>query len=219
MAIICPTVTAYDTLSFKEQTERVRFAGRIHFDFMDGRFAPTISPSVDDAGWPADVTADLHIMYERPAEHLAYIVSKKPNLVVLHAEADGNFIEMAKKLRDADIKVGIALLQKSSPEVVRSVLEYIDHVLIFSGDLGHHGGTADIALLDKVKFIKSLNPLIEIGWDGGITDINAGELVQGGVDVLNVGGFIQKAENPQAAYGRLKAVVTVAISNDTKTQL
>ena len=31
---------------------------------------------------------------------------------------------------------------------------------------------------------------LEFGWDGGITDQNVAVLVNGGVDVLNVGGFI-----------------------------
>jgi pentose-5-phosphate-3-epimerase len=44
---------------------------------------------------------------------------------------------------------------------------------------------------------------LEIGWDGGINDRNISQLVFGGVDVLNVGGYIQNANNPERAYNSL----------------
>ena len=83
---------------------------------------------------------------------------------------------------------------------------YYDHVLIFSGDLGKHGGVADLSLLEKVNKIKALHPGAEIGWDGGINDTNAAKLIDGGVSVLNVGGFIQKSQKPDEAYAKLKSI-------------
>ena len=58
-------------------------------------------------------------------------------------------------------------------------------------------------LLDKVDQIRKLKPTIEIGWDGGINDTNAYELAKNGIDVLNVGGFIQKSDDPEGAYDTL----------------
>jgi pentose-5-phosphate-3-epimerase len=65
-------------------------------------------------------------------------------------------------------------------------------------------GVADFSVLDKVKELKSLKPDLEIGWDGGVSDQNVGMLAASGVDVLNTGGFIQNAANPQAAYQSLE---------------
>ena len=45
-----------------------------------------------------------------------------------------------------------------------------------------------------------------IGWDGGINADNVVELVRAGVEVLNVGGFIQHSSDPGAAYAKLEAV-------------
>jgi pentose-5-phosphate-3-epimerase len=61
-------------------------------------------------------------------------------------------------------------------------------------------------LLDKVKELRKLKPTLEIGWDGGVNDRNARQLAEGGVDVLNVGGFIHSAEDSRAAYAKLKEV-------------
>jgi ribulose-phosphate 3-epimerase len=61
-----------------------------------------------------------------------------------------------------------------------------------------------LKLLNKVTELRKLKPELEIGWDGGINVDNAKQLSEGGVDVLNVGGAIQKAEDPKAAYDKLR---------------
>jgi ribulose-phosphate 3-epimerase len=208
MPVICPTVLALEPHEYREQVERiVKFAERVHLDFMDGTFAPTRSPGLEQAWWPDGVKIDLHIMYQNPLDSVDTIIRLKPSLVIVHAEADGNFIELATALHDAGIKVGVALLQDTPVDEIKPALEHIDHVLIFSGDLGHFGGTVQPALLSKVGAVKALNPEIEVGWDGGVNDTNAAALAQAGVDVLNVGGFIQKAADPQAAYATLERVL------------
>lgn len=201
MAVICPTILAEDKRQYKEQIERTAtFARRIHIDFMDGKFAPSKSPNISQAWWPDDIKADLHVMFERPEDELDAIIRLQPNLVIVHAEAKGNFVTLAQKLHEAGIKAGVALLAKTSVEAIKPALEYVDHVLIFSGDLGHFGGNADLALLDKVMQVKELKPDIEVGWDGGISDTTVEKLVEAGVDILNVGGYIQRAENPRERY-------------------
>lgn len=208
MSIVCPTVTPIDAHEFREQLERVAiFAKRIHLDYMDGELAPVNSPPVESAWWPKNVLADLHIMYKRPQEHLAKIIRLKPNLVIVHAEAEGHFVGIAKALHDAGIKAGVALLPDTNVQIIAPSIEYIDHVLIFSGDLGHFGGVADTKLLSKVVEVKKLKKSIEIGWDGGINDSNAVLLSKSGVDVLNVGGYIQNAKNPAHAYAKLITLV------------
>ncbi len=207
MATICPTVTATDPHEYRAQIERVApFIRRIHLDFMDGELTPTQSPPVESAWWPENLVADLHIMYRRPHEQLDRIINLKPSLVIVHAEADGHFVGLAEALHQAGIKTGVALLPETTAEVLKPALEHIDHVLIFSGQLGHFGGQADLTLLAKVAAVKRLKKTVEVGWDGGINETNAQRLIKGGVDVLNVGGFIQRAADPQRAYATLKAL-------------
>lgn len=208
MPIICPTVTAYDPHEYRTQVERlVPFAKRVHIDLMDGDFAPTKSPSLEEVWWPEQLTADIHLMYRRPMDYLGQLIRLKPNLVVIHAEADGDHTDIATKLRENGIKAGLALLRDTTVEQVSKIIPSLDHVLIFSGDLGRHGGEADLGLLDKVRAIHSSYPNIEISWDGGISDQNAKQLVEAGVDVLNVGGFIQKADDPAKTYAQLERLL------------
>ena len=208
MPEICPTVTAENKHQYREQIERVAdFATRVHLDFMDGVFAPSKSPDLNHAWWPHTMQIDLHLMYKDPVKYFDEIVKLNPRLVVIHAEAKGNFVDFAKKLHKEAILAGVALLQDTDPRVLEPALEYIDHILIFSGDLGYFGGSADLELLKKVKHCKHLKPHVEVGWDGGINDKNIRELVDGGVDVLNVGGYIQRADKPKDNFLHLKSLL------------
>lgn len=204
MAVICPTITAFDTHAYREQIERVEpFAERIHIDLMDGQFAPTQSPPLSQIWLPDKIITDIHLMYQHPMNSLEQLVHLKPNLVIIHSEADTNVAHFATHLREHGIKAGLALLPATSIDSVTDLMPCFDHVLIFSGNLGHHGGHADLSLLQKVRQLKEHFARVEISWDGGINDQNAQQLVEAGVDVLNVGGFIQNAADPAAAYQQL----------------
>lgn len=204
MAIICPTVTATEPHQFREQMEQIDFAKRIHLDLADGVFAPERLLDIEKVWWPEGVVCDLHLMYEAVAPFLDAIIVLHPNLVIIHAESVGNFYAVARPLQSKGIKVGVALLPDTPVEKIQPALKDIDHVLIFSGDLGHFGGHARMSLLTKVRAIRKLRPDIEIGWDGGINIENAAKLVAGGIDVLNVGGAIHNASNPSSAYAKLE---------------
>jgi len=205
---ICPTVLAEDPTAYKAQIERiVPFAARMHIDLTDGDFGPSKTIAPDEVWWPGGVRADLHVMYRRPFEHSEIFLDLMPQLIIVHAEAEGDFASFARKAHSRGVEVGVALLPQTSPELIRDVFDLIDHILIFSGNLGHFGGQADLRMLTKIKHIKKVAPRIELGWDGGVNEHNAKALSMSGVDVLNVGGFIQKADNPAGAYEKLKETV------------
>lgn len=115
---------------------------------------------------------------------------------------------VAKQLHYHGIEAGVALLPKTPVELIRPAIDIVDHVLVFSGDLGHYGGQLDLTHLEKVKQLRRMNHRIEIGWDGGVTDKNIRQLVEGGVEVAVSGGFIQKAHDPSGAYMKLKQAAT-----------
>jgi len=208
MAVICPTVTATDTTLYRAQLELVqRFAPRLHIDLMDGYLAPVKSVSPDAIWWQPGPKVDIHVMYQRPKEILEILIRLQPHMVILHASAE-DLTECFKTLQDLGISCGLALLPEEKVNLVDPYLGFLDHVLIFSGHLGHFGGVADLSLLDKVTELKKLNPDLEIGWDGGIDKDNAKALADGGVNVLNVGGFIQNSSDPENAYDTLLEAVT-----------
>ncbi len=207
-ATICPTITAADATEFQQQIEKVAdFATRIHIDLADGVLAPTTLIALDGVWWPGGVRADIHLMYKKPLDHLQALIALQPQLVIVHAESSGSFFDFANAMHHHGIEAGVALLQNTPVETIRPALEFVDHVLVFSGNLGKFGGKADSALLSKVRMLKALKPQLEVSWDGGINAHNAPALVRAGVEVLNVGGFIQHAADPFAAFEELSRAI------------
>jgi ribulose-phosphate 3-epimerase len=204
MPLICPTVLAEDPHAYREQMARIQpFAERIQIDIADGEFAPNKTVAPIQVYWPEGVLADLHLMVKNPMQHLETVVSLQPNLVIVHAEAGGDIRGMILELQSVGIKAGVALLKESKPEDYDDVISLADHVLLFAGDLGHFGGTADMDVLKKIPDVRAFAATVELGWDGGVNNENTPLLVQAGIEVLNVGGFIQNADDPQKAYEQL----------------
>jgi ribulose-phosphate 3-epimerase len=207
MPIICPSIMAASEEQYAKQMGRVaHFAHRIQIDLTDGHFAEPKTISAGKAWWPAGVKADIHIMHRDPEEAARAVAKHKPHMIIVHAESEGSFEAFAQFCREHHIKVGVALLQKTSPEHILPALDMVEHVLIFAGELGHHAGQADLTQLRKVEYLKQHKPELEIGWDGGINDQNISQLAFAGVDVFDVGGFIQKADNPEKAFAALDRI-------------
>ncbi len=209
MAVIVPTITEATLEKYSERMDSLRqFASRIHIDLGDGEFSPTKLIDLDKVWWPEYLTVDIHVMYQRPMEYLDTMIRLKPYLIVVPAEVGVDLAEFAKKMHGHGIKAGVALMQDTPVSQIAPYLEHLDHVLVFSGNLGYHGGKADLTLLDKVRELKSLKPELEIGWDGGVNDEVAKALADGGVDELNTGGFIAHAEDPKAAFEKLQSLIS-----------
>jgi ribulose-phosphate 3-epimerase len=204
VASICPTITATDEQEYRRQIDRVKgFAKAIHIDLMDGKFAPSVSPSLDKVWWPAELEADIHLMYEDPMAQLQKLIKLKPRMVIIHNEVTVHHMHFAAELHRNNILAGLAILQDTPIDWANQIMHSFDQVLIFSGKLGYHGGSADLGLLSKVQAAKEHHPDCQIAWDGGINDKNIKALIDGGVDVLNVGGFIQNSKDPSGAYAKL----------------
>lgn len=209
IATICPTITTDNPDTYARQVElTLSYAHRIHIDLADGVFTPNRLMDIENVWWPGGVRADLHVMYRQPFDHLPALLALNPQLIIVHAEADGDFLAFAAECHKHGIEVGVALLPETLVEAIAPALHVIDHVLIFSGHLGHFGGHADMSLLGKVQQLRQLKPQVEIGWDGGVNDKNARALALGGVDVLNAGGYLHGSMAPKTAYVKLLSEVT-----------
>ena len=207
MPVICPAILASDQHKYREQVEKVaHFSHRIQIDLTDGKFAKNRTVKPEEAWWPVGIKADFHLMFEDPFAAVRTILVHQPHLIIVQAEAGGSFEAFASRCHGQGVEVGVALLPKTSPQAIVESLGKIDHVLIFSGNLGSYGGHADLDLLHKVHYLKERKPQIEIGWDGGVNDQNISQLAAGGVDVFDVGGFIQDSHDPEKAFHKLQRI-------------
>jgi len=204
MSVVAPCITVETAEEYKAYVEKIQpFAGRVHLDISDGEFAPIFLLGAAQLWWPKEWVIDVHAMVARPAEHIQALITLKPNLVIFHAETGINLLPVMDQLKKAGIKAGVALLKQTVPSTATDLIKAADHVMIFSGDLGHYGGTASFMQLEKIRLIKAINPSVEIGWDGGVNVDNAYTLAHGGVDVLNAGGSVSKSDDPATTYATL----------------
>lgn len=208
MPVIVPCVTVSTPEDYKASLERIHlFAQRIHVDISDGVFAPTALLDPSQIWWPQEWQVDIHAMVSQPSLYLPQLIALKPSLITLHVETQEDIIPLLQQIKSVGIRAGVALLKSTVPSDVSAAIEHADHVMVFSGELGKYGGTASMMQLEKVRLIKNINAAVEIGWDGGVSIENAFSLAQGGVDVLNTGGAVQKAADPKVAYETLVAEV------------
>ncbi|WLD46996.1 ribulose-phosphate 3-epimerase [Candidatus Nanosynbacter lyticus] len=208
-SVIAPAILAENAQQYKEQVDRITgFAERVHIDLTDGEFAPTVTVGIPELWAPEGWTIDIHAMVNKLDEYVPKLITLRPHLIIIHAEAEGDVLGALKEIKRSGIMAGLALLRPTVPQTVEELIKEAEHVLIFSGELGKFGGTASLMQLEKIRLVKMINPNVEIGWDGGVMVDNAYSLVQGGVNVLNVGGTIQKATDPPAMFAKLQQEIS-----------
>jgi pentose-5-phosphate-3-epimerase len=145
MAVICPAILAADEVQYRQQMEKIgHFAERIQIDLTDGIFAKNKTVKPEDAWWPVGVKTDFHLMYKYTHKAASVILEHRPHMIIIHSEAEGSFMAFAELCRKHGVKVGVALLARTPAETIVPALSHIDHVLIFSGELGSYGGRANL---------------------------------------------------------------------------
>ena len=198
--IICPTITALSREDFLRQLHKIEdFAPRIHLDLMDGIFTPDRSVDINKLN-KINIPCDIHLMYADPILIMEDLINHQPKTIIIQAESRVDFKKLSLKLKDYKIKSSLAILQETSVSSLKNIIPFFDQVLVFSGNLGYHGGKLDVGLIPKIGQIKAISPQVQIAWDGGINLDNIATLKDAGVEVFNVGGYIHNSPNAKKAY-------------------
>ena len=207
---IVPAILSADKQDYRTQAETINgFTRRVMVDVTDGTFAPATTLDITNVWWPKNWQADLHFMATKPSENLDVILKLAPSLCIFHAEAGEDLLPLFAKLKEAGIKVGVALLPQTYPgtATVKKYIDAADQVLIFAGQLGGQGAGSDLMQMEKIPLIRALKPDVEIGWDGGANMANVRALAHAELDVIYVGSAIMKQPNPAQAYQQLVAEI------------
>ena len=205
---IVPTILTDNKQDYRAQAERINvFTRRVQIDVTDGVFAPTQTLDITNIWWPRNWEADLHLMAAYPSQHMDTILKLSPSLCILHAEASEDLLPCFAQLKEAGIKIGVALLPTTFPGYVQHYIQAADHVLVFAGQLGVQGSPADLMQMEKIPLIRNMKPEVEIAWDGGANMTNVRALAHADLDVINVGSAISQAPDPAQAFQELVAEI------------
>ncbi len=197
---LSPSVLSADFTNLGEQIKLVDEAGAdyIHLDVMDGQFVPNISfgiPVIEAIRKVTDKPLDVHLMIDEPIRYLQEFKDAGADIVTVHAEACTHLHRTISKIRELDMKAGVALNPATSVNVLNYIFDDIDLALVMSVNPGFGGQTFIPAMLDKIKRIhkiaddKGLKNL-EIQVDGGITLNNVAAVVDAGANVIVAGSAI-----------------------------
>jgi ribulose-phosphate 3-epimerase len=207
MALVAPTILASTPAEYAERIDRVKpFAKRLHIDVCDGVFIDTKTVGLSQVYDIDGVPFDLHLMMSHPEGQIENIVSLQPSLVIFHYEADVDREALMRELRSFGIRIGLAVNPETTIDQVKDLLPKIDHLLIFTGRLGHNGGEFRIDCLDKIAMARRIKFDLEIGVDGGIDQATGRMAIEAGADLLNCGSFIHDHDDPEIAYIALEAI-------------
>ncbi|MER3501931.1 MAG: hypothetical protein IMHGJWDQ_001584 [Candidatus Fervidibacter sp.] len=190
---ISPSLLSADFRRLGEVVRELEAAGAdwVHFDVIDGRFAPNITfgfPIIEALRSETSLPFDVHLMILEPERYVERFVKAGANILSVHPEATYSLHRVVALIKEAGAKAGVALNPATPAEMVKPILPLLDLVLVMSVDPGFSGQQFLPFVLDKVKALRAwideqgLDTELEI--DGGVTAEKAAECVAAGVSVL-----------------------------------
>ncbi len=223
--LVSPSILSADFMRLGEEVDAITSAGAdwIHFDVIDGLFAPNITvgvPVLKSMMRSARLPVDAHLMVSDPLDKLPWFLAMKPDYVTIHWEAltPGDQEREARLaaglIREAGSHPGIAIKPDTDPLAIQSTLSLWDMVLVMSVFPGFSGQSYIPESAERVRCAvdacraAGCSPLIQV--DGGIDATTAPLVAEAGADVLVAGNAVFGADDYGQAISAMRHAADTA---------
>ncbi|WP_132994373.1 ribulose-phosphate 3-epimerase [Gordonia zhaorongruii] len=192
----------------------------VHVDVMDNHFVPNLTlgmPIVESLLKATDIPLDCHLMIDDPGRWAPPYAEAGAYNVTFHAEATDDPSSVARDIRAAGGKAGLAVKPGTPLDPYLEILGNFDTFLVMSVEPGFGGQKFMPEVLDKVRTIRKridsdeLRLLIEI--DGGISDSTIEQAAEAGVDCFVAGSAVYGGDDPSARVAELRRKATEVREN------
>ena len=197
MIKIAPSILSADFANLESSLKKLEEAGAdlIHIDVMDAVFVPNLTfgaPFIEKIRSLTKLPFDVHLMINNPEYSLMQYIKAGADYLTIHPETTIHLDRTINLIKDSGIKVGVALLPTSSPDVLEYILDKVDLILIMTVNPGFSGQKFMPNQLAKVKKIVNIvgDRNIIISVDGGINKETAKLCKDQGADLLVSGNYI-----------------------------
>jgi ribulose-phosphate 3-epimerase len=211
--IISPSLLSCDFANIQRDVEMINEsqADWFHLDVMDGVFVPNISfgfPIIEAVKKHAKKPLDVHIMIQNPDNYISIFKDLGVDILTFHYEASTHLHRTVQAIKQAGMKVGVALNPHSPTSLLSDIIDELDLVLIMSVNPGFGGQKFISNSFKKVSEVKKMsqinNPNLIIEVDGGVNLETGKLLVEAGANALVAGSFVFNSTDPKETILNLK---------------
>ncbi|MCT2021394.1 ribulose-phosphate 3-epimerase [Kocuria marina] len=208
---IHPSILSADFSRLAEELQRISNADAAHVDVMDNHFVPNLTlglPVVERLQAVSPIPLDLHLMIEDPDRWAPAYAEAGCASVTFHAEAATAPIKLARELRAAGARAGLAVRPATPIEPYLDLLPELDMLLIMTVEPGFGGQKFLDVTLPKLRraaaAVKAHGGTIALQVDGGITEETIVRAAEAGADTFVAGSAVYGQDDPAAAIDALR---------------